>query len=112
MKQAIIIRKDLKMGKGKIAAQASHASIGAFLKARKSERETWLKGGMKKVVLKVNDLKELKKVHKLAKTNKLPCDLIKDAGLTQIKPRTTTALGIGPASDKKIDKITSKLKLL
>jgi PTH2 family peptidyl-tRNA hydrolase len=112
MKQAIIIRKDLKMGKGKIAAQAAHASIGAFLKARKADREEWLDEGMKKVVLRVDNLKELKGIHKLAKSNKIPCDLIKDAGLTQVKPRTTTALGIGPASDKKIDRIVSKLKLL
>ena len=112
MKQAIIIRKDLDMGKGKIAAQAAHASIGAFLKAKKADREAWLDGGMKKVVLKVNSLKELKNIHKIAKSNKLPCDLIRDAGLTQVKPRTSTALGIGPASDSKIDKITSKLKLL
>jgi PTH2 family peptidyl-tRNA hydrolase len=112
MKQAIIIRKDLKMEKGKIASQASHASIAAFLKARKSDKDEWLRGGMKKVVLKVDDLKELKRIHKIAKSNKLPCEIIRDAGLTQIKPRTTTALGIGPASDKKIDKITGKLKLL
>jgi PTH2 family peptidyl-tRNA hydrolase len=112
MKQAIIIRKDLKMGKGKQISQACHATIASYLKARKSNRERWIKSGMKKIILKVDNLKELRRIHKLAKSNKLPCELIKDAGLTQIKPRTTTALGIGPASDKKIDKITSKLKLL
>jgi PTH2 family peptidyl-tRNA hydrolase len=112
MKQAIIIRKDLKMGKGKQISQACHASISSYLKARKSDKEEWIRSGMKKVVLKVDDLKELKNIHKLAKSNKLPCELIRDAGLTQVKPRTTTALGIGPASDKKINKITSKLKLL
>jgi PTH2 family peptidyl-tRNA hydrolase len=112
MKQAIIIRNDLKMGKGKIASQASHASVTAFLKAKKSVREAWISEGMKKIVLKVDNLKELRNLYKIAKSNKLPCELIRDAGLTQIKPRTTTALGIGPASDKKIDKITGKLKLL
>jgi len=112
MKQAIIVRKDLKMGKGKIASQVSHASITAYLKAKKSDKEKWIKSGMKKVVLKVSDLKELKKLYKLAKKDKLPCELIRDRGLTQIKPGSITALGIGPISDKKIDKITSKLKLL
>jgi PTH2 family peptidyl-tRNA hydrolase len=112
MKQAIIIRKDLKMSRGKQISQACHASVAAFLKAKKSDKEKWINGGMKKVVLKVSGLKELKNIHKLAKKEKLPCELIKDRGLTQIKPGSTTALGIGPASDKKIDKITGKLKLL
>ena len=32
-KQMLIVRRDLKMRKGKIAAQASHASVEAVLKA-------------------------------------------------------------------------------
>lgn len=112
MKQAIIVRKDLKMGKGKIASQVSHASIASYLKAKKSDKEKWIKTGMKKIVLKVSDLKELKKIHKLAKKDKLPYEIIRDKGLTQIRAGSITALGIGPAGDKKIDKITSKLKLL
>jgi PTH2 family peptidyl-tRNA hydrolase len=112
MKQAILIRTDLKMDKGKIASQCSHASVGAYLKAREHDKKKWKKEGMKKIVLKVSSEKELKDFYKLAKKEKLPCDLIRDAGLTQIEPGTITALGIGPADDKKIDKITSKLKLL
>ncbi len=112
MKQAILIRTDLKMGKGKLAAQCSHASIGAYLKAKKYSKNKWIREGMKKVVLKVSSEKEIKDFYKLAKKEKLPCELIIDRGLTQIKPGTITALGIGPANDKKIDKLTGKLKLL
>jgi len=112
MKQAILVRTDLKMGKGKIAAQSAHASFAAFLKSNKRSREKWMKEGMKKVVLKVSSEKELKKFYRLAKKEKLPCNFIRDAGLTQIKTGTITALGIGPGNDKKIDKITGKLKLL
>ena len=112
MKQIIVIRKDLKMGAGKIAAQASHASLAAFLKAKKSDKDEWEKSGMKKVVLKVSSEKELKEICKLARDEKLKCEIIRDAGLTQIEPGSITALGIGPADDKKIDKITGKLKLL
>ena len=32
MKQVMIVRTDLKMGKGKIAAQCCHGSIGAYKK--------------------------------------------------------------------------------
>jgi PTH2 family peptidyl-tRNA hydrolase len=112
MKQAIIIRTDLKMGKGKIASQCSHASIAAFLNASKEDKEEWVSGGMKKIILKASGEKELMNLFKEAKKEKLPSELIRDAGLTQIEPGSMTALGIGPAEDGKIDKITGKLKLL
>jgi len=112
MKQAIVVRTDLKMGKGKIATQCAHASIGAFLKAKKTEREKWLAEGMKKIVLKVSSEKELSAIFKRAKRAKLPSVIINDAGLTQLKPGTATAVGIGPSDDEKIDKVTGKLKLL
>jgi len=112
MKQAIIIRTDLKMGKGKIASQCAHASIAAFLKSKVKEREEWIKEGMKKVILKVSSEKELMNLFNSAKKEKLTSEIIYDAGLTQIEPGSVTALGIGPADDKKIDKITGKLKLL
>jgi len=112
MKQAILIRIDLKMGKGKIASQSAHASIAAFLKTDKKIREEWIDEGMKKVVLKVSSEKELKDFVKLTKKENITAAIINDAGLTQIEPGTATALGIGPADDDKIDKITGKLKLL
>jgi len=112
LKQVIIIRTDLKMGKGKIATECAHASIASFLKSDKVDREKWLIYGMKKVVLKVSSEKELKRFYQLTRKEKLPSILITDAGLTQIKPRSVTALGIGPVDDKKINKITGKLKLL
>ena len=112
MKQAIIVRTDLRMGKGKIASQCSHASVLAFLKTRKSRRDGWLDQGMKKIILKVRDKTSLMKLFSKAKREKLPAALISDAGHTQIKPGTITCLGIGPAGDSKIDKITERLKLL
>jgi PTH2 family peptidyl-tRNA hydrolase len=112
MKQAIVIRSDLKMGKGKIASQSAHASIASFLRADGDVREEWIGSGMKKVVLKVSSEKEMTMLFKAAKKERLPSELIHDAGLTQIEPGTMTALGIGPADDAKIDLVTGKLKLL
>jgi PTH2 family peptidyl-tRNA hydrolase len=112
MKQIIVVRTDLKMKKGKMCSQTAHASIAAFLKAKKTDKEKWVKTGMKKVVLKVSGEKELKKICKIARDEKIKCEMIRDAGLTQVEPGSITALGIGPADDKKIDKITGKLKLL
>jgi PTH2 family peptidyl-tRNA hydrolase len=112
MKQAIIIRADLKMDKGKLCSQSCHASVASFLKSKKQDKEKWIREGMKKIILKVSNEKELIELYKLSKKEKLPCEIIIDAGLTQIKPGSVTALGIGPADNKKIDKITGKLKLL
>ncbi len=111
-KQVILVRTDLKMGKGKIATQACHAAIAALRKAKDEVIRKWERQGGKKVVLKVKSEKELLNFYEKAKKAKLPCALIRDAGLTQLEPETLTALGIGPAEEKEIDKITGKLKLL
>ena len=111
-KQIIVIRKDLKMGIGKMISHGCHASLLSYKVADNSIKDKWEKDGSKKVVLKVNSLEELKQIYKQVKKQKIPCSLIKDAGLTQLKSGTITALGIGPVEEKKIDKITGKLKLL
>lgn len=113
MKQAIIINNGLGMGKGKIAAQASHASVESFLEAQRMKpawvRE-WLEEGQKKIVLKLGNARELGTLSR--KAGKLPRALIRDAGLTQIEKGSVTALAIGPAPDPEIDKLVSELKLL
>lgn len=111
MKQVILVRKDLKLSPGKLSAQCSHASVEAVLKSKKEIIDEW-RGFSKKVVLKVQDEKELIKYKRLADKEKLVNALIKDAGLTEIPPGTITCLAIGPDEDEKIDKITGKLKIL
>lgn len=112
MKQAILVRRDLKLGKGKIAAQVAHASLGAYKRTEKKLREKWEREGSKKVVLKVENEAELIKKQEIAIEKKLPNFLVIDAGLTQIPRATITCLGIGPAEDEKIDEIVKDLKLL
>ena len=111
-KQAIVIRQDLKMGKGKIAAQASHASLQAYLNCNRTTAEEWMAEGAKKIAVKVNSERELHEIEKLARKKKIATALIRDAGHTQVAPGTITALGIGPANEDEIDEITGKLKLL
>lgn len=114
-KQAIIVRMDLKMSKGKLAAQVAHASVDAALKVLKENEKSfkaWKRGGMKKVVLRVNSLKEMIAIKHKAERSGLKTALIQDAGLTELKPGTKTVLGVGPASEKDINKICEKLKTL
>lgn len=115
LKQAIIVRIDLGMNKGKIAAQVAHASLSAYLKAShidKKSAEKWINEGMKKIVLKVKTEEELLHYFQLAEDVHLPVSLIHDAGLTQIKKGSSTCFGIGPAGANEIDKIVGELKLL
>jgi len=114
-KQVIVVRADLKMGKGKLAAQVGHATVSASEEARKKYPEwwqAWLKEGQCKVAVKVKNLDELLKLQREAMQMKLPNRLIIDRGLTQLPPSTETCLGIGPAPSIQIDKITEKLPLL
>ena len=57
-KQVIVVRSDVKMSKGKTAAQSAHASVSALDKVGKAAAAEWKKEGQKKVVLKVSSLQE------------------------------------------------------
>jgi len=111
-KQVIIIRNDLGMRTGKKCVQCCHASLGSYKKTDKSIIKKWESEGQKKVVLEVNSKGELIKLFNRTKKEKIPCFLVEDAGLTELKPGSITALGIGPDDEKKIDKITGSIKLL
>ncbi|MFA6329168.1 MAG: peptidyl-tRNA hydrolase Pth2 [Candidatus Micrarchaeia archaeon] len=114
-KQAIVLRADLGMGKGKLVAQGCHASIDAFEKAKSSKPEwveAWKDGGCRKIAVKVQSERELVGIFMAAKKARLPCSLITDAGHTQVEPGSKTAVAIGPAPESEIDEITDKLKLL
>jgi len=115
LKQAIVARSDIKMGKGKLAAQAAHASLASAEEARRRREEwydEWRSSGQMKVVLKVHSEDEIQDLYRKAKSAKLPAALIQDRGLTQVEPGTVTCLGIGPGPDDQIDALTGKLKLL
>jgi len=111
-KQVILVRQDLKLTKGKMAAQCSHASVEAVLRSHKDDIAKWQGQGMKKIVLKVNDEKELLDYKQRAEDAGLVAALITDAGHTHLPPGTTTCLGIGPDKAEKIDKLTGTLSLI
>ncbi|MCX6675029.1 MAG: peptidyl-tRNA hydrolase Pth2 [Methanothrix sp.] len=111
-KQCLIIRNDVKMSCGKRCAQAGHASIGAYNGADKDLRKAWLAEGQKKVVLKVASVQDLFRLREEADRAGIPSAIVADAGLTEIPAGTITALGLGPAQNKLMDKITGKLSLI
>lgn len=111
-KQVILVRDDLKLSKGKMSAQVSHASVDALLNSHKDIIEEWRSQGMKKSILKVKDEKELLEYKRRAEKKALVASLIRDAGRTEIPAGTLTCLGIGPDKEEKIDAVTGELKLL
>jgi len=117
-KQAIVLRRDIDMGRGKAAAQAAHASVDAVLLIMKSKRDEWIKWleiwieeGQMKVVLRVDSERELLEVYENALKMELPTSIIRDAGRTQLPPGTITAVAVGPAPEDLVDKVTGHLKL-
>ncbi|NWI10582.1 PTH2 hydrolase, partial [Crypturellus soui] len=113
-KMVLIVRNDLKMGKGKVAAQCSHAAVSAYKQAQRRNPELlkqWEYCGQPKVVLKAPDEEALAQLLADAKQRGLTVSLIQDAGRTQIAPGSRTVLGIGPGPADLIDKVSGHLKL-
>lgn len=111
-KQVIVVRKDLRLSPGKLAAQVAHASLEAYRKSDSRERQAWETDGCKKVVLKAGNEAELFALQAAARKAGIPGAIIRDAGKTEIEPGTVTALGIGPGTEEEIDIITGHLKML
>ena len=114
-KQVIIVRRDVNMGTGKIAAQVAHAAVMGAENVRTFRREwfnSWFAGGQAKVVVKVKNVEELMDLRTRAEELNLPVVQVHDSGLTQIPSGTITCIGIGPAPSDLIDKVTFELKLL
>lgn len=111
MKQAIVARTDLGMGRGKLAAQVAHASLSAYEDADDRTRTAWKGSGQKKVVLKGRGESELFDLADRAEREGLPHAVVRDAGHTQLEPGTVTALAVGPGEDDAVDRVTGDLSL-
>ncbi len=127
VKQVIVIRRDLRMRRGKEIAQGAHASMawlrqrimphltpaGRADQVRFSEAErTWLDVSMRKVTVKVGSEQELLDVYDKALAAGLVVEMITDRGLTEFGGvPTRTCLAVGPDYDDLIDPVTRDLEL-
>ncbi len=116
MKMVIVMRRDLKMRRGKEISQGSHVAMAFILHDPSSLRERdvkkWLEEGQTKVCVRVDEEREFWDIKKRAEQAGLRVNAIQDAGRTEFKKPTWTCLAIGPNKDGEIDKITGHLKLL
>lgn len=111
-KLVLVVRTDLRMGVGKIAAQCSHASVMAYQKSSRVMLLKWALAGQKKIVLKCPNEQALYEIRDKAKQQRLLTSTVRDAGYTQVEQDTTTVLAVGPANEELIDQVTGHLSLL
>jgi peptidyl-tRNA hydrolase, PTH2 family len=127
VKQVIVIRRDLKMRRGKEIAQGSHASgawlaedvaasldvtTGAASVVLDPVAVAWITGSFRKITLQVQSEEELVALHEAALARGLRSHLIHDSGRTEFGGvPTITALGIGPDLAASIDEITGELTI-
>ncbi|KAL4979137.1 PTH2-domain-containing protein [Aspergillus desertorum] len=116
VKLVLVVRTDLGMTKGKIAAQCSHATLACYkyLAANPSSStilRRWEGQGQAKIALQIKSEEEMQELQAQAISLGLCARIIQDAGRTQIASGSRTVLGIlGPKSV--VDAVTGHLKLL
>ena len=112
-KMVIVVRKDLKMSTGKIAAQVAHAVLNCYKEAMKVSPDyvySWESdSGSTKIVLQISGLDELLKLRDNADKLNIPTSLISDAGRTEVEPGTMTVCAFGPVPIELMDKVTGHL---
>lgn len=129
IKQVIVVRKDLNMRKGKMAAQVAHASMKSVLDRMSltgddywqtrslvtnntEPMELWLSGLFAKVVVFCDDELALHDLICRAEEEGVACSIIIDAGRTEFDGvPTLTCAAFGPDEIKKVNNITGLLKL-
>ena len=117
----IVVNSDLKMGKGKIAAQVAHSACRVtrfldFLPERPVYYHQWLNYSEPKIVLKASEekMQALLKEHCIHTNtdSKTWCFHTIDAGRTQIPSGSLTTLAFRPMRRKNAPENIKSLKLL
>ena len=111
----IVTRNDLKLSKGKLAAQVAHAAVSCALSTKKNKKKwfsNWMREGAKKAIVKTESEDDFPALKKKAEELNIETIIISDAGHTEVPSGTKTVLGIGPAPNNIIDQVTGHLSLL
>ena len=111
-KVILLIRSDLAMSAGKVAAQSGHAIHALCRECPESIALTeWEEFDSTIIALSVKDLDELQEVLDRAVEAGIPTFTVQDAGRTEVEEGTTTCAAIGPAGDEQLKGVTGMLKL-
>ena len=110
-KCALLVRTDLKMSCGKIAAQCGHGIAQTMKGSNKKIVRDWMKSGEKIVILKVPNLEKMNAIKTQANKIQVYSKIIYDAGHTEVEPNTATVCVVGPHEESIITPLTKKLSL-
>jgi peptidyl-tRNA hydrolase, PTH2 family len=127
VKQVIVVRRDLKMRRGKEIAQGAHASsawlaalVGAALDPADGTAtvvldpvaQVWITTSFRKVTLQGHSEEQLVHLHEAALARGLRSHLVTDSGRTEFGGvPTVTALAIGPDLVELVDEVTGDLTI-
>ena len=134
VRQVIVVREDLSMPRGKIAAMVAHAAM-SFLtsKMRVAENEGWIpltdvevqwlteldpglellnQKSFAKIVLAVKTEQELNEVAEKANIAGLHVEYVHDSGYSHNPAGTFTCVAIGPDMKSRLDPVTRELRIL
>lgn len=122
-KMVLVVREDLGMSAGKIAAQCVHAALGAYQDLSTTSTDVqqqqgllllsaWRSQGEPVITLRAPDLSSLQILQAAASEQGLPTHLVRDAGRTEVTAGSITVLAIGPAPAALIDAHTGSFRLL
>ena len=120
-KMVLLVREDLNMTSGKVAAQCSHAAVGLFQRLISEEYrshptvqknlKTWIEEGQKKVCLSIANVEMLEDLRASCSMKRIPYFVVEDAGRTEVAYGTETVMAIGPCENEVLDRVTGKLRL-
>jgi len=120
-KMVLLVREDLNMSSGKVAAQCSHAAVGLFQRLISEEYrsnptvqknlKTWIEEGQKKVCLSIANLETLEDLRASCSMKRIPYFVVEDAGRTEVAYGSETVMAIGPCENEVLDRLTGKLRL-
>ncbi len=112
-KQALLIRRDLGMTRGKEISQGAHASMITLIENGQDPRMlAWLSGPFTKIALSVPDGDELLRIVTAARDSGVITATVMDQGRTMFNGvPTLTVAAIGPDRKEIIDEMTGHLKL-
>ncbi|KAI0271546.1 PTH2-domain-containing protein, partial [Gloeopeniophorella convolvens] len=112
-KLVLVVRSDLNMTTGKVAAQhATLACYKALSRTNPALLKHWERTGQTKVALRCSSEDEMLLLQAQAQSLNVCARSIQDAGRTQIAAGSRTVLGIGPAPARLVNQVTGKLRLL
>lgn len=127
LKMWLVVRGDIVIPKGKLAAQAGHGFCTAMRAALESDAwgkatdesgyhvgvvDRYFEQNQPKITVVAKNLAALERAYKECMDEMLPCSFIVDEGRTVFPEPTATVVGIGPCLRSELPKFVQRFQLM